>query len=82
MKSGIRILLAIAAAIIWVVAGLTYQAGDHISSASKASGEGREAMLQSFRIAQSLKSLAAGYELTINEYYSTVLDTSSYQKKI
>ena len=78
MKSGIRILVAI---IVWVVAGLTYQASDHISIASKTAGESREATLQSYRIAQSLKSLAAGYELTLNEYYSTVLDSSSYQKK-
>lgn len=82
MKPGIRILVAMIAAIVLAVGGLAYQADDHISAASKAAGDSREATLQSFRIAQSLKSLAAGYELTLNEYYSTVLDSSSYQKKV
>lgn len=82
MKSGTRVLVVMIAAIVWVVAGLTYRAGEHISGANKTAAEGREAMLQSYRIAQSLKSLAAGHELTINEYYSTVLDSSAYQKKI
>lgn len=40
--------------------------------AGKEGGDAREATFQSYRIAQSLKSLAAGYELTMNEFYSTV----------
>lgn len=49
--------------------------------AGKKGGDAREATFQSYRIAQSLKSLAAGYELTMNEFYSTVLEFPAYQKK-
>ncbi|OFZ95032.1 MAG: hypothetical protein A2Z44_11200 [Betaproteobacteria bacterium RBG_19FT_COMBO_58_11] len=81
MKFGIRTLSAMAAILALIAAGLSYWAGEQISMAGKKGGDAREATFQSYRIAQSLKSLAAGYELTMNEFYSTVLEFPAYQKK-
>ena len=81
MQIGIRSAAVIAALLVFIVAGLAYFAADRINLASKGAGDGRDAMFQSYRVAQSLKALAAGYELTMNEYYSTVLEFPAYQKK-
>lgn len=81
MKIGIRTVSAIAAIIALIAAGSAYWAGEQISMAGKEGGDAREATFKSYRIAQSLKSLAAGYELTMNEFYSTVLEFPAYQKK-
>lgn len=81
MKFGIRTISAMVAIIALIAAGLSYWAGEQINMAGKEGGDAREATFQSYRIAQSLKSLAAGYELTMNEFYSTVLEFPAYQKK-
>jgi hypothetical protein len=70
-----------AAIIALIAAGLSYWAGDQIRLAGKEGSDAREATFKSYRIAHSLKSLAAGYELTMNEFYSTVLAFPAYQKK-
>ena len=80
-KIGPRIVAVVAALLVLTVAGLTYSAGDQARVADAGAQNARAASLQSYRIAQSLKALAAGYELTLNEYYSTVLEFSAYQKK-
>lgn len=82
MKLGIRTAATLAALIMLVVAGLLYLASDRMYSAGMSASESRVAMLQTYRIAQSLKSLIHGYELSINEYYSTVLEFPVYQKKV
>ncbi|MEK6662589.1 MAG: hypothetical protein AABY73_01860, partial [Pseudomonadota bacterium] len=81
MKFGIRTVSAMAAVIALIAAGLSYWAGEQVGMAGKAGNDAREATFKSYRIAQSLKSLAAGYELTMNEFYSTVLEFPAYQKK-
>ncbi len=81
MKSRNRAFAGIAALIILTVAGLVYRAGDQMRIADVGAQTAREASLQSYRVAQSLKALTAGYELTLNEYYSTVLDFPAYEKK-
>lgn len=81
MKFGIRGLSATVGIIALIAAGLSYWAGEQLSMASKEGGETRDVTFKSYRIAQSLKSLAAGYELTMNEFYSTVLEFPAYQKK-
>jgi hypothetical protein len=81
MGFGVRTLGAAGAIIVLAVAGLLYSASDRMSMAGRAAADSREATLQAYRIAQSLKSLANGYELAMNEYYSTVLEFSGYQKK-
>lgn len=81
MKLSIRTLSALAALITLSAAGLSYWAGEQINLAGKESGDAREATFKSYRAAQSLKALAAGYELTMNEFYSTVLEFPAYQKK-
>lgn len=81
MKNGIRTLSALAAVIALVAAVLSYSAAEQVSVAGKMAGDAREATFKSYRIAQSLKSLAAGYELSMNEFYSTVLAFPAYQKK-
>jgi hypothetical protein len=81
MKFGLRTVAGVAALLILAVASLTYFTGDHLNLARKGAGEARNAVLQSYRIAQSVKALTAGYELTMNEYYSTVLEFPAYQKK-
>ncbi|MBT9613567.1 MAG: hypothetical protein IV108_09930 [Burkholderiales bacterium] len=81
MKLSIRTVSAMAALIALIAAGLSYWAGEQIIMAGKGGGDAREATFKSYRITQSLKSLAAGYELTMNEFYSTVLAFPAYQKK-
>lgn len=81
MKSGIRTFSTLAAIVALVVAGLSFWAGQQISMAGKTADAAREATFKSYRISQSLKALAAGYELTMNEFYSTVLAYPAYQKK-
>ncbi len=81
MKLGIRTGAVIIAGVMSVAVGLAYWASDRVHTAGMSTLESRGAMLQTYRIAQSLKSLIHGYELTINEYYSTVLEYSNYQKK-
>ena len=81
MKFGIRTLSAMVAIIALIAAGLSYWAGEQVGMAGKAGNDARDATFKSYRIAQSLKSLAAGYELTMNEFYSTVLEFPAYQKK-
>ena len=81
MKLSIRTLLALAALNTLSAAGLSYWAGEQINLAGKESGDAREATFKSYRAAQSLKALTAGYELTMNEFYSTVLEFPAYQKK-
>ena len=82
MNPGNRVIAGIAALIILTVAGLAYHAGEQMHIANAGAQTARDASLQSYRIAQSLKALAAGYELTLNEYYSTVLDHAAYAKKV
>lgn len=81
MKPGIRISPILAALIALIAAGSSYWAGEHISRADNTAGDARAATFKSYRIAQSLKALAAGHELTMNEFYSTVLELPAYQKK-
>jgi len=81
MKFSFRTVSAIAAIIALIAAGFSYWAGEQVSMAGKEAGDAREATFKSYRVAQSVKSLAAGYELTMNEFYSTVLEFPAYQKK-
>lgn len=81
MKLGIRTGGVVVALIMLAAAGLTYSASERIYQAGMSASQARGATLQTYRIAQSIKSLVYGYQLTINEYYSTVLEYSDYQKK-
>lgn len=81
MKLGIRSGAVIIAGVMLVAAGLVYTASDRIYMAGMSASQARGSTLQTYRIAQSLKSWIHGYELTINEYYSTVLEYADYQKK-
>lgn len=81
MNLGIRTMAVVAAVLTLVAAGLVYSASDRLSLAGKAAGEARSATLHAYRIAQALKSLANGYELAMNEYYSTVLEFPAYRQK-
>lgn len=81
MKFSIRTVSAMAAIIALIAAGFSYWAGEQLGMAGKEAGDAREATFKSYRVAQSVKSLAAGYELTMNEFYSTVLEFPAYQKK-
>lgn len=81
MKLGIRTGAAVTAAIMLAVLALAYLSNDRMGMAGKAAAEAREATLQTYRAAQALKSLIHGYELAINEYYSTVLEFPVYKKK-
>ena len=81
MKLGIRFFSTSATLIALIVASLSFWSGQQISMAGKTADAAREATFKSYRIAQSLKALAAGYELTMNELYSTTLAFPVYQKK-
>lgn len=81
MKLGIRTGAAGTAVIVMAAVALVYLAGERMGMAGKASAEARAATLHTYRAAQSIKSLIHGYELTINEYYSTVLELPEYQQK-
>jgi hypothetical protein len=81
MKLGIRTGATMVAVILIAAASLVYLASDRMGMAGKAAAEAREATLQTYRAAQALKSLIHGYELAINEYYSTALKLPAYQKK-
>lgn len=81
MKTGIRTLFAMTAGIALLAAASSYWAGEQASQDDKAAAEARVATFMSYRLAQSLKALAAGHELTMNEFYSTVLEFPAYQKK-
>lgn len=81
MKIGSRTIAFIAAIIVLAVAGLSYSAGGQMRVADAGAQSAREASLHAYRVAQSLKALTAGYELTLNEFYSTVLEFSAYEKK-
>jgi hypothetical protein len=81
MKLGNRTIALIAALIVLAVAGLAYSAGGQMRLADAGAQSAREASLHAYRVAQSLKASTAGYELTLNEFYSTVLDFSAYAKK-
>lgn len=81
MKTGIRTLFAMTAGIALLAAASSYWAGEQASQGDKAAAEARVATFMSYRLAQSLKALAAGYELTMNEFYSTVLEFPAYQEK-
>lgn len=81
MKPVNRTLFILATVIALIAAGASYWAGEQISRADKMAGDARTATFTSYRIAQSLKAMAAGHELTMNEFYSTVLTFPSYQKK-
>ena len=81
MNLGNRTIAFIAALIVLAVAGLAYSAGGQMRVADAGAQTAREASLHAYRAAQSLKALTAGYELTLNEFYSTVLEFSAYEKK-
>ncbi|MBT9568546.1 MAG: hypothetical protein IV085_09640 [Thiobacillus sp.] len=81
MKPGIRSFSTLIAIVALIMAGLSFWAGQKISMAGKTAEAAREVTFKSYRIAQSLKALAAGYELTMNEFYSTVLTYPVYREK-
>jgi hypothetical protein len=81
MKLGIRTLFTLAALVALIAAGSAYWAGEQVSGADHTAGDARVATFKSYRIAQSLKAMAAGYELTMNEFYSTVLELPVYREK-
>lgn len=81
MKLHLRATAAVAIIILLAVAGLVYTANERISQASASTAEALESTLRGHRTAQTLKSLASGYELAMNEYYSTVLDFPVYRRK-
>jgi hypothetical protein len=81
MKSSIRVIAMMGVIFVLIAASLIHASSDRLGMASTAAGEAREATLHSYRIAQSLKSLSNGYELAMNEYYSTVLEFHVYRQK-
>lgn len=81
MKLYMRTVGVVITVTLLITAGLLFHTGDNLNMASKVAGGAREATLHSYRIAQALKSLSSGYELAVNEYYSTVLDFPVYQRK-
>jgi hypothetical protein len=81
MKINTRILAGGVIALLLAVTGLLYATSDRLDTAARAAGDGREATLHAYRIAQALKSLSNGYELAMNEYYSTVLEYPIYRQK-
>jgi hypothetical protein len=81
MKLLNRTVFTLAAVIALIAVGSSYWASEHINRADKSAGDARTATFKSFRVAQSLKAMAAGHELTMNEFYSTVLEFPAYQKK-
>ena len=81
MKPGFRSFFSLTAIVALVVAGLSFWAGQQISMVGKTADAAREATFKSYRIAQSLKALAAGYELSMNEFYSTTLAFPAYREK-
>lgn len=64
-----------------VIAGLSYVAADRLRGSGQASRAALSASLNDYRHAQALKAQAASVELTMNEFYSTVLDYPVYRKK-
>ncbi len=82
MKLGARSGSFIVAGAVLVAAGLVYSASEHVYKADMSAAQARVSTLQTYRIAQSIKSLVYGYQLTINEYYSTVLEYQDYQGKV
>jgi len=82
MQLSLRTLSGALGLLAFIAAGLSYWAGEQVGMATKESGVARDATFKSYRIAQSLKSITAGYELTMNEFYSTVLTFPAYQKKV
>jgi len=72
---------ALVALLAVISAGFAYQASHHLGNAGKAAAEARVATFHTYRIAQKIYSLIHGYELSINEYYSTALKQSDYLKK-
>lgn len=81
MQLGNRTVFTLAAVIALVVAGSSFRAGEQLARAGESADHARTATFKTYRIAQSLKALAAGYELTMNEFYSTVLKFPAYRKK-
>ena len=82
MQLSIRTLSGALGLLAFVAAGLSYWAGEQVGMSTQESGVARDATFKSYRIAQALKSITAGYELTMNEFYSTVLTFPAYQKKV
>ncbi|MEW5967126.1 MAG: hypothetical protein AB1720_09070 [Pseudomonadota bacterium] len=81
MKPGACTLFILGALLALIGAGSSYWAGEQLARAGHSAEAARTATFQTYRIAQSLKAQAAGYELTMNEFYSTVLKLPVYQKK-
>lgn len=82
MKVCLRTLAIISALLTLLVAVMLYLTSDRVRTASADGGTAIAASLDTYRHAQALKAQAAGYELTMNEFYSTVLDFPAYQKKV
>lgn len=81
MKLCMRTLAGICLMLALAISGLVYVAGDRLQTSGLASKAALSASLDAYRHAQALKAHAASYELTMNEFYSTVLEYPSYQKK-
>lgn len=81
MKLCMRTLAGISLMLALAISGLVYVAGDRLQTSGQASKAALSASLDAYRHAQALKAHAASYELTMNEFYSTVLEYPSYQKK-
>lgn len=82
MQLSLRTLSGALGLLAFIAAGLSFWAGEQVGMSMTESGVARDATFKSYRIAQSLKSITAGYELTMNEFYSTVLTFPAYQKKV
>ena len=81
MKLGNRTLFILTALTALVAAGSSFWSGEEFARAGQSAEDARTATFQTYRVTQSLKALTAGYELTMNEFYSTVLKFPAYQKK-
>jgi hypothetical protein len=80
--SKLRSLISLApVAIILLVAGLCFAALQKPDLAAKSSEEISLTSLESNRLVHRLQSLTIAYELTINEYYSTVINLARYKEK-
>lgn len=81
MKLCMRTLAGISLILALIIAGMVYLASDRLRASGQASQAAMLASLDAYRHAQSLKAHAASYELTMNEFYSTVLEFPVYRKK-
>lgn len=81
MTRNYRLYLALTALLAAAVALVAFFAFFKLGQAGANLRAAREANFQSYRLANHLQAQVVGYELAMNEYYSTVIDRPRYQEK-